>query len=603
MPAPHHYRICARNPAAHLFEVAVTVAKPDAAGQAISFPAWVPGSYLIRDFARHVVAIRAEADGLEIGLTKIDKSTWQADPCDRALTITADIFALDPSVRGAHLDTTHGFFDGACVLPEIVGQAGQECRLEIAPPAGTTGGDWRVATSMRRLDAAPYEFGTYVADDYAELIDHPVEMGNILIGEFEVCGIPHAIAVRGHEHFDMARICHDLAKLCEFEVGFLGKPANLDRYLFLLTVRDSGSGGLEHGWSSSLICSRKELPRRGDTKLTDDYRKFLGLCSHEYFHLWNVKRMKPERFTPFDLRSETHTGLLWVFEGITSYYDDLFLRRSGLISSASYLELLAKTITRVQRTRGREMQSVEQSSFDAWTHLYKPTPNSSNATVSYYAKGALVALALDLTIRKESAGAHSLDDVMAECWKRFGETGVGMPERGLESVARTVTGLDLADFFERYVRGTAELPLAGLLRTVGVKLQFRQAADSNDAGGKPARDDFSPPPWLGAVLTQVGNASQFSVVHSGSPAEEAGIAPGDEALALDGLRLTAASLDSRLRDHREGDTVVLTVFRENCLMQHRVKLGVVPEDTCYLVVDASGDAAAEEERHSWIGSE
>jgi len=555
---------------------------------------------MIRDLARNVVAIRADADGQEIGLTKTDKSTWLADPCDSPLTLTAEIYAHDLSVRGAHLDTTHGFFDGACVFPLVVGQENLPCLLEIEPPPNGIGSDWRVATSMRSAGAEHYSFGSYEVDNYAELIDHPVEMGDILIGEFEVCGIPHAIAVRGHTHFDMARICHDLAKLCECQMNFLGKPANLDRYIFLLSVKEAGYGGLEHRWSSSLMCNRKDLPRRGATKVSDDYRKFLGLCSHEYFHLWNVKRIKPERFTPYDLSMEVHTGLLWVFEGITSYYDDLFLARSGLVSAESFLELLGKTITRVQRTRGRLLQKLEESSFDSWTRFYKQDANSSNAVVSYYTKGSLVALALDLTIRKETSGEFSLDDVLKECWARFGQSGEGMPERGLESVARAVTGLELEDFFDRFIRGTAELPLEGLLKSVGIRLHFRQADDSKDTGGKPAKDDVTPRPWLGAVLTGRGARSRVSVVHSGSPAEQAGIAPGDEPVALDGVRLTAGNLDSRLRDHHEGDIVTVTVFRDHALMRHRVTLGVEPSDTCYLEPEPDADGAAEKERSSWL---
>lgn len=598
MANEHRYQITAKDPAAHLFEIALTVEKPDPAGQAFALPAWVPGSYMIRDLAKHVVSISAASEGDNVALTKTDKSTWLASPCEAPLTLTAEIYAGDLSVRGAHLDTTHGFFDGACVFPAVVGQEHHQCRLDILPPPN--GSDWRVATSMRSNGAGKYEFGAYEAADYAELIDHPVEMGNLLIGEFEAAGIPHAIAVRGHTHFDMARICHDLAKLCEHQLNFLGKPKNLDRYLFLLTVKDSGYGGLEHRWSSSLMCARKDLPRRGASKVSDDYRSFLGLCSHEYFHLWNVKRIKPERFTPYDLRSEMYTGLLWVFEGITSYYDDLFLVRCGLISIESYLELVAKTITRVQRTRGRLKQNVEESSFDAWSRFYKQDANSSNAIVSYYAKGSLIALALDMTIRKESAGAHSLDDVMKECWSRYGETGEGMPERGLESVARAVTGLDLEDFFERFVRGTSELPLQGLMKTVGVSLRFRKASDAKDAGGKAAGEDAAPPPWLGATLAQDANGSRFAVVHSGSPAERAGIAPGDEAIAIDDLRLTADNVDARLRYHHDGDTVTVTVFRDHVLMRHKVTLGVAPEDTCYFEVDKNVDAAVETERGKWL---
>lgn len=600
MPKPHRYRITPSNPSAHLFELSVTVAEPDPAGQAFVIPAWIPGSYMIRDLARNVVSIRAESDGQEIGLTKIDKSSWQADVCEAPLTVVAEIYAFDLSVRGAYLDTTHGFFDGASVFPEVVGQGDVACHLEIAPPPTTIGGEWRVATSMRPLGAQQYEFGTYIADNYAELIDHPVEMGNIHFGEFEVCGIPHAIAVFGEMHFDMARICHDLSKLCERQIGFLGKPADLDRYLFLLTVRESGYGGLEHRWSSSLMCSRKDLPKRGESEVSDDYRKFLGLCSHEYFHLWNIKRMKPERFTPYGLDSEAYTGLLWVFEGITSYYDDLFLARAGLITDTSFLELLARTITRVERTRGRFRQTVEESSFDAWTRFYKQDASSSNSIISYYTKGSLIALALDLTIRKESDGKFSLDDVMKECWSVYGETGAGMPERGLESIARSVTSLELVDFFDRFVRGTGDLPLRGLLKTVGVDMRLRQAVDSKDLGGKPANSDASAPPWLGATLTQQDAMSCFSLVHAGSPAEKAGIAPGDEAVALDGLRLTANNLDSRLRDHHEGDNVTITVFRDHNLMRHRVTLESVPEDTCYLVLDSDADSAATQERERWL---
>jgi predicted metalloprotease with PDZ domain len=348
-------------------------------------PAWVPGSYMIRDFARNIVSASAESDGQDVELVKTDKSTWLAAPCEKPLTLFADINAVDPSVRGAYLDNTRGFFDGAAVFPAVVGQEDRECRLEILPPPDPYGATWRVATSMKPAIAEDYAFGTYIAADYAELIDHPVEMGNFHVGEFEAHGIPHAIAVSGHTRFDMARVCHDLAKLCEAQLEFLGKPVDFDRYLFLLAVTENGYGGLEHRWSTSLICSRSDLPKRNDPGTSEGYRKFLGLCSHEYFHLWNVKRMKPAQFMPYELAAESHTGLLWVFEGITSYYDDLLLARAGLVSGDSYLELLGKTITRVLRTSGRRRQSVEDASFDAWTKFYKRDVNSPNTTVSDYA--------------------------------------------------------------------------------------------------------------------------------------------------------------------------------------------------------------------------
>lgn len=599
MAKPHQYRITPKDPGAHIFEVQVTVATPDPAGQVFSIAAWVPGSYMIRDLARHVVAIRAEADDQEIGLTKVDKSSWQTDACEDAITLTAEIYAYDLNVRGAHLDTTHGFFDGACVFPAVVGQEDLPCELEICPP-GMMDGDWRVVTSMRAIAAKQYGFGSFAADDYAELIDHPVEMGNIQIGEFEAGGIPHVIAVRGHVHFDIARICHDLSTLCSYQLKLMGTPKGFDRYVFLLYVQEDTYGGLEHRWSSSIACSRRDLPQRGETGVSNRYRKFLGLCSHEYFHLWNVKRIAPEKFIPYDLRAEVHTGLLWVFEGITSYYDHLVLVRSGLITAKSYLEHIARAITRLARSRGRFRQTLEESSFDAWTHFYQQNANSSNATVSYYTKGSLVALALDLTIRKETGGKKSLDDVMLECWKRYGESADGMPERGFESIARTVSGLELADFFERFVRGTTDLPLQGLLREVGVILHMRPASNRKDRGGKPAARNGPAATWIGAELVDRTGKSTFSIVHSGSPAEKAGIAPGDEAVALDDLRLSAATVDHRLREHHVGDTVTISAFRDEHLMKFRVKLAAPPEDTCYLELESKPDARTEKMRNAWL---
>jgi predicted metalloprotease with PDZ domain len=593
------YRIWPKDPGAHLYEVSLTITAPDAAGQVISMPAWIPGSYMIRDYARHVVSVRAESDGLAVGLRKLDKSRWQAEPAERELTVVAEIYAHDPSVRGAHLDTTHAYFNGPCVFFAVDGQQDTPCELEIVAPDEPLGKDWRVATSMRRKDAEHYGFGVYEADDYAELIDHPVEIGQLTIGEFEVNGIPHAIAIRGRTRVDIARVCHDLQRVCAQHMELLGVPEGLDRYLFLLDAPGAGYGGLEHRWSSSLVCARDHLPLRRDEEVSDEYRTFLGLASHEYFHLWNVKRLKPEVFTPYDLSVETHTGLLWVFEGITSYYDDLALVRCGLISTESYLELVGQTITRVLRGPGRHKQSLEESSFDAWTKFYKQDANASNAIVSYYAKGSLVALALDLKIRSESkGGAFSLDDVMRECWRRWGESGEGMPEGGLETVCSEVTGLDLRDFFDASVRGTGELPLRKLLARFGVNYYLRRASSREDKGGKPAKKQ--PGPWLGATLVEQDGRSVFKVVANGGPAERAGIAPGDVAVALDGLALTAANCDRRLRTYRDKDRLQLVVFRGDELLTMKIRLEDAPDNTCYLQLDEDADATVLGMQAAWL---
>ncbi len=597
---PHHYCIRLKNPGAHLFEVRLLVARPDPAGQVFSIPAWIPGSYMIRDYARHVVSIRAEADDLEVELTKVDKSSWQAAACALPLTLIAEIYAHEQNVRGAHLDTTHAYFNGPCVFPAVVGQEDNACELDIQAPENSSASDWRVVTSMRAKSASKYGFGSYEAENYAELIDHPVQIGDLAIGEFEANGIPHTVAIRGRTRADMGRICHDLSAVCEQHMRLMSAPEDLDRYVFLLTAHGEGYGGLEHRWSSSLICARDDLPKKGDTGVDKRYRKFLGLCSHEYFHLWNVKRMKPEVFTPYDLRKESYTGLLWVVEGVTSYYDDLALVRSELITADSYLETLAKTITRVLRTRGRFKQSIEESSFDAWTKLYKQDANSSNATISYYTKGSLIALTLDLMLRLESNGKCTLDTVMRECWKQFGETGTGMPERGLESVASRLSGTDLSDFFTRYVRGTHELPLEQLLGKFGVKLCLRPSEGRRDMGGKAAKPGRKLPPWLGATLVNRNGCAVFTVVHADSPAERAGIADADEAVAIDGLKVTPRNIDSRLKGYHAGDKAQISVFRGDELLTCTVRLEKPPADTCYLELVADVDKSVEQRRTAWL---
>ena len=600
MTEPHRYRIEPIDPAAHLFEVRLTVAEPDSKGQVFAMPAWIPGSYMIRDYARNVVAIRAESDGLAIELSKLDKSRWRAEPVQRSLTLIAEIYAYDPSVRGAHLDTTHAYFNGPCVFFAVVGKEDQPCEIEILPPDEAMASDWRVATSMRRKGAEPYSFGTYEASDYAELIDHPVEAGHLLIGEFEVNGIPHGIAIRGQARVDMGRLCHDLQTLCEQQMTLLGVPGDMDRYLFLLHVPGSGYGGLEHRWSSSLVCARDSLPPRGGDEVHDAYRTFLGLASHEYFHAWNVKRMKPEVFVPYDLSEESYTGLLWVFEGVTSYYDDLALVRSGLITERSYLELLGQTITRVARGTGRLRQSVEDSSFDAWTKFYKQDANASNAIVSYYAKGSLIALALDLKLRSETEARISLDDIMTECWKRWGESGRGMPENGFESVAAEVSGLDLDDFFDATVRGTGELPLQSLLHAHGVEFNMRASRGGNDKGGRNVSASKQRDVWLGAKLSDKDGTSVFASIANGGPAELAGVAPGDKAVALDGLMLTSANVDKRLRAYRDGDELELVVFRGDELVTTSIQIAASPEDTCYLELTEDVELDVETRRMSWL---
>jgi predicted metalloprotease with PDZ domain len=599
---PLRYRIVAAEPHAHVFEVSCSIDDPAADGQVFRLPSWVPGSYLIREFARHFVAVRAESRGEQVAVTKIAKDAWQAAACTGPLSLVAQVYAFDLSVRAAYLDTTRGFFNGPAVFVWPVGHEHRPCTVEIVAPAGDRYAQWRVATSMPSGGAAPNGYGMYRAANYDELVDHPVEMGTFDLVHFDAGGARHDIAVTGRHRGDLERLARDTQRVCQAQIDLFGAAqssrAPLDYYLFQLLVLADGYGGLEHRDSTSLVSRHRSLPRPGSTEVDDDYRRLLGLVSHEYFHAWNVKRIKPASFLPYDLTREAYTRQLWAFEGITSYYDDLILVRSGLISTDSYLELLGQNLTALLRTPGRNRQSVAESSFDAWIKYYRQDENSPNAIVSYYVKGAFVGLALDLTLRRDSR--ITLDDVMRALWQRYGRQGIGVPEGGVESVAGELSGLDLAPFFRDFVHGTVELPLATLLRTVGVDLALRRSKGGNDKGGTPAQGGLVGV-WLGA---QFGPGSELSVktVLNGSPAERAGLAPGDTIVALDGVRASPEALDDMLKTRRPGEAVDLHAFRREALLTLRVVLEEAPEDACWLALDPAAAADAQARRGAWLGA-
>ncbi len=595
------YRICPRNPGAHLFEVHCTVPDPDPAGQRVGLPAWIPGSYMIRDFARHIVCIRAQSQDEPVALRKTGNGIWICAPCSGPLTLSYEVYAWDLSVRGAHLDTTHAYFNGTSMFLQVHGHEHDSCVLQIDPPPAGVGDGWRVATALARVRAEPHGFGTYGADNYDELIDHPVEIGDFSLTAFDACGVRHEVVISGRHRTDLARLGRDLKCVCEHHIRFFGEPAPMDRYVFLITAVGDGYGGLEHRASTSLLCQRDTLPQAGDAGVSAEYRGFLGLASHEYFHAWNVKRIKPLVFSGADLSREVHTRMLWAFEGITSYYDDLALVRSGLITSSAYLELLGETATRVWRGSGRLKQSLADSSFDAWTKFYRQDENAPNSIVSYYTKGALVAVALDLTIRRATGEARSLDDVMRLLWERYGRSGIGVPEDGVERVAEEVAAVDLGEFFERMVYGTDDPPLADLLADVGVDFVLRPAESDSDKGGKPARKGGTETlrSVLGVRLAS-GAEARLSQVSDGGAAQEAGLAAGDVIVAVDGLRATSANLEKSLHSRKPGSRVHIHAFRRDELMEFDATLKEAPADTCVLVLREGADAATCARRAAWL---
>ena len=513
-PSPLHYRIEPANLHAHLFRITLTIPRP-AAGQEVALPVWIPGSYLVREFAKNLQKLTARQGRQPVALRQLDKARWRTDCTDRqALVLEYEVYALDNSVRTAWLDADRGFFNGTSLCLQVLGQAHQPHELTVVSTRATKG--WRVATGLPPVDTDARGFGRYRAADYDSLVDHPFELGTFWSGEFTACGVPHRFVVAGAlPSFDGEKLLADTRRICEAEIRFWhlrGKPPH-KQYVFMLNAVDDGYGGLEHRNSTALICARRDLPRLEDKRPNEGYTTLLGLISHEYFHTWNVKRLRPAAFAEFDYSQENYTHQLWFFEGFTSYYDDLLLRRAGLIDDATYLRLLNKTVNQVQQTPGRLVQTVAQSSFDAWVKYYRQDENTPNATVSYYTKGALVALCLDLTLRRE--GHTTLDVVMRTLFLRC--KGGPMREQDLREVLLVLAGRSFDAELDQWVHSTDELPLQALLEHHGVAVHDDPAQLAQRLGLRVAE----------------ANGIVVKAVLRGGAAEQAGFCANDEWLGVE----------------------------------------------------------------------
>ncbi|MES9944295.1 MAG: PDZ domain-containing protein [Candidatus Thiodiazotropha sp.] len=595
------YKISFKSAQAHLFEVELTIRNPDANGQLVYLPAWIRGSYMVRDFARNIIAIHASSGNQPVALVKLDKQSWRAAPVAGELLIVYTVYAWELSVRTAHFDTEHAYFNGPCLLLGVAGSESEACRLTVVRPSDSYAADWRLATAMPAENLDQAGFGDYLCDSYEALIDYPAEAGMFADAEFSVDGRQHRMVISGVHDLDMQRFCDDLSRVCQEEVALFGELP-VSEYLFLLQVVGSGYGGLEHRNSTSLMISRDELPKRGDEAVTAGYRKLLALCSHEYFHLWHVKRITPEIFLQQGTATEVYTRQLWIFEGITSYYDELLLVRSGVIDRNAYFKMLAETVTRVMRNSGRFKQTLEESSFDAWSKFYKQDENAPNAIVSYYAKGALFALLLDLTIRLRSDDRFSLDHVMQEMWRRYGRHSVGVPEDGFETLVGDVTSLDLKPLFDLGVRSTDELPLAEALAEFAVELHLLPAMSSEDMG----RVVTEPPkaagakPVLGAKWKQLEKRVRLLQVFDGGGAQQAGLSAGDEIVAVDGLNLSAKQMEEYIARQQQGVSIELHLFR-------RDELKVIPftplpaaSDTCTIYLPQHPGSLQQQRLNNWL---
>ena len=570
--APITCCVQARDVHAHLFEITLTVSQP-APGQRVSLPVWIPGSYLVREFSKNLQNLTAQQGRTKPNVQQLDKCTWQVDcKTGQPLVLRYQIYAHDNSVRTAWLDSERGFFNNTSICLKVQGQENSQHFLEVMQPAKTKG--WSVATGLSAQKINKQGFGTYRAANYDELVDCPVEIGAFWSGTFTACGVPHRFVVAGAlPGFDGAKLLADTQKICEEEIRFWhGKTSTKNKppfssYLFMLNAVDDGYGGLEHRNSTALICNRKDLPRVGDAKVSEGYTTLRGLISHEYFHTWNVKRLRPTEFSSYDYGQENYTELLWFFEGFTSYYDDLLLRRAGLLDNTGYLKLLNKTINQVMQTPGTQVQSVAAASFDAWVKYYRQDENTPNATVSYYTKGALVALCFDLTLRHE--GHTTLDEVMRALWLRC-KAGP-MLEADFADTLQTLGKRSFAPELASWVHGKGDLPLRTLLEQHGI-----------DVHDDPAQLALR----LGIRVSDT-HGLVVKTVLSGGAAEKAGFAVGDEWLSVEAIKLknnTSSGwrmqrLDDLLLYAGSAKKVMALVSRDKRLV--RLELAMPPPGTTW----------------------
>ena len=587
LPKPAlQYWVGMSHPESHLFEVTLQVyldqLYPDGNIPQVldlKMPVWTPGSYLIREYARHLQDFRVDGSNHPIdsknysplNWRKISKNNWQVELKNvSALTIQYRIFANELTVRTNHLDMTHGYFNGAALFFFIPERQKLPYHVTIIPPNDS----WKVTTSLPSLGDDSY---TFIAADFDTLVDNPFEIGSHEIYDFEVRGKSHQLAIWGEGNYEARQIVEDMGKIIEQEAEIFG-GLPYDSYLFLLHLSSTGFGGLEHKFCCSLIYNRFGF------KSKEKYDRFMQLVAHEFFHLWNVKRIRPKGLEVFDYEQENYTTCLWFSEGTTSYYDLIIPLRAKIYDRDSFLHNLSKEITRLFKTPGRLVHPVSESSWDAWIKLYRRDANSDNCQISYYLKGEIISLLLDLLIRAKSHNKRSLDDVMHLLWQRFGKDEIGFTDGELKSLIELVAEQDLTDFFTLYVDGTEELPINEYLAPFGLELQ--------------PMDLENMPPYLGAVVATENGKEIIKFVEANSPAQKAGIDAGDELLAIDGFRVTAEHLGDRLKNYLPWDVIKIALFHQEELRICTVRLER-PQPHRYQVVKI--DNPTKEQKHNLIG--
>ncbi len=546
VPPEIGYSVSMSKPWTHLLEVEMSVKWEQMPEKAeMKMPVWTPGSYLIREYARHVqdFAVKNSA-GTELTWRKTNKNTWQVDTKGATqIVATYRVYANELTVRTNELNDRHGFWNNAATLMFVKDQLAAGANVKVNPY-----GDWKVATGLPKVDG---QNNTFHAPNYDVLYDSPFEVSNFKEVAFQVEGKPHRLIFSGDGNYDGKQTASDVAKIVEQAYKIFGELPYND-YTFIVNLR--GGGGLEHLNSTAL-----QFDRFGFKPKTR-YQDFLGLVAHEYFHCFNVKRIRPDALGPFDYENENYTRLLWVAEGGTEYYSNLLLRRAGLITDREFLIGKATGIQQLQERPGRFEQSLEDSSFDAWIKYYRPDENAVNNQISYYDKGEIVNMMLDITIRTSSGGVRSLDDVMRTLYNEYYKKGKNYTPADYQKIAETMAGKSLGDFFSKYVRGTIDISYDEIVSGIGLNMKTT-GPDANRA-------------YLGADLAEDA-AGKLTIrsIPAGSPAYDQGLNSSDQIVAIDGNRASLSFLQSYIGEKKPGDRIRITIFRFDQLREINFTLG------------------------------
>ncbi len=545
IPPEIAYTISMQKPWTHLLEVEMRLNWAQfPAKTELKMPVWTPGSYLVREYARHVQGFTVKnAAGAALAWRKINKNTWEVDTAGvRELVVNYQVYSNELTVRTNELNDEHAFWNNAALLFFVKDQLEAASTVKVRPF-----GNWKVATGLPPVAG---QANVFRAENYDILYDSPFEVSDFKEYKFDVLGKPHRYVVTGEGNYDLERLARDTAKIIEESSKIFG-PLPYNDYTIILNLR--GGGGLEHLNSTALQMNRFAF--QSDAR----YKSFLGLVAHEFFHVWNVKRIRPDTLGPFDYENENYTRLLWVAEGTTSYYEGILLRRAGLITEREFLNNKAAEINRLQERPGRFETSLEEASFDAWIKYYRQDENAINNQVSYYDKGDIVSMMLDITIRSASAGEKSLDDVLRYLYSEYALKGRNYTSEDFQKAAEMAAGKSLDDFFSKYVRGRDEIDYSGITEAIGLEAR-ELPVDAETA-------------YIGADLAEAGDRLTVRAVRAGTPAYEQGLNSGDQIVAIDGYRASTTFLSSYIGERKPGDKVTFTIFRFDRLREMPFVLG------------------------------